>query len=123
MRGFNNIYWDNYTGSANYDIYVIDAKGGTPRRVTDTEDNERWPNFSADGQTIWFVAEDKGVANFYSLLENAAGAVVTLTVNDKPKSEGSHEEKVRPIARETNLRYLDWVQSRRAMVDECRGTG
>ncbi|MHC4730288.1 MAG: DPP IV N-terminal domain-containing protein, partial [Planctomycetota bacterium] len=67
VRGYNSIYWDNYKGSANYDIYVIDAKGGTPRRVTDTDDNERYPTFAADGKTIYFVAEEDGVANFYSI--------------------------------------------------------
>jgi len=67
VRGYNSIYWDNYKGSANFDIYVIDAKGGTPRRVTDTDDNERYPTFAADGKTIYFVAEENGVANFYSI--------------------------------------------------------
>jgi tricorn protease len=42
-------------------------------------------------------------------------------VNSKPESAGAHEEKVRPTAKETNLRYLDWVQSRRAMVDKLSG--
>ncbi|MHC4974542.1 MAG: S41 family peptidase [Planctomycetota bacterium] len=67
VRGYNSIYWDNYKGSANFDVYVVDAKGGMPRRVTDTDDNERFPTFSADGKTIYFVAEEKNVANFYSI--------------------------------------------------------
>jgi tricorn protease len=66
-RGFNTIYWDNYTGSANFDLYVIDAKGGTPLRLTDTPGNEHWPFFSADGKRIRFLAEEKGVANFYEM--------------------------------------------------------
>ena len=60
----------------------------------------------------------EGVANFYSLLENKANRVVTLLVNSRPDRTGAHEERVRPIKRETNVRYLDWVQSRRAMVDK-----
>ncbi len=67
VRGFNDIYWDNYQGSANYDIHVVDAKGGTPRRLTSTPGNERFPCWSADGKTIWFVAEENGVANFYAM--------------------------------------------------------
>ena len=59
----------------------------------------------------------KGVDNFYRLLEDAAGKQITLQVNDRPSVEGAREETVRPVARETNLRYLDWVQSRREMVD------
>ncbi len=67
VRGFNTVYWDNYTGSANFDIYLLDVKGGTPLRLTDTEGSERWPFFSGDGRRILFVAEEKGVANFYAM--------------------------------------------------------
>lgn len=67
VRGFNTIYQDNYTGSANYDIHVLDLADGKSRRLTETPGNERWPAFSKDGATVWFVAEEKGVANFYSM--------------------------------------------------------
>jgi tricorn protease len=67
VRGFASIYWDNYTGAANYDLYVVDAKGGAPVRLTETEGNERFPFFSQDGREVWYVAEEKGVANFYAM--------------------------------------------------------
>ena len=35
--------------------------------MTDTDGNERYPFFSADAKTIYFVAEEKGLANFYSM--------------------------------------------------------
>ena len=63
----------------------------------------------------------KGVDNFYRLLENKANRVVTLSVNAAPSAAGAHDERVRPIAKETNVRYLDWVASRRAMVDKMSG--
>jgi tricorn protease len=63
----------------------------------------------------------KGVDNFYRLLENKAGRIVNLRVSTKADGSGAHDEKVRPTAKETNLRYLDWVQSRRAMVDKLSG--
>ena len=59
----------------------------------------------------------RGVENFYRLLENKANRVVTLLVNSRPDRTGAREERVRPISKETNVRYLDWVQSRREMVD------
>jgi len=68
-----------------------------------------------DGQTT------KGVDNFYRLLEGKADRVLTLTVNDKPSLQGSRQEKVRPVAKEQNLRYLDWVASTRAKVDKLSG--
>jgi tricorn protease len=56
--------------------------------------------------------------NPYKFLENKSGKVISILVNDKPSYEGAHEEKVKPVSSETNLRYLDWVESRRALVDK-----
>jgi len=66
-RGFNTIYQDNYEGSANYDLYTIPVAGGLPTRLTKTDGNERTPFYSPDGKEIWYVAEEKGVANFYAM--------------------------------------------------------
>lgn len=56
--------------------------------------------------------------NPYKYLENTAGKVISILVNDKPLKDGAHEEKVKPIVSETKLRYRDWVESRRALVDK-----
>ncbi|MCF8261696.1 MAG: PDZ domain-containing protein [Melioribacteraceae bacterium] len=56
--------------------------------------------------------------NFYKYLENKADQQVTLLVNNKASVEGAHEEIVKPVRRETDLRYLDWVKSRQKYVDE-----
>ncbi|MEW6735090.1 MAG: PDZ domain-containing protein [Acidobacteriota bacterium] len=61
----------------------------------------------------------KEVKNFYELLENKANRSVTLLVNSKPEATGAHEERLRPVASETNLRYLDWVQSRQEYVERA----
>ncbi|HEV7923058.1 MAG TPA: PDZ domain-containing protein [Thermoanaerobaculia bacterium] len=63
----------------------------------------------------------RGVDNFYRLMENKAGRVVALLVNSSASTAGAHEERVRPIAKETNVRYLDWVRSRRELVDRLSG--
>ncbi|HEX8072840.1 MAG TPA: PDZ domain-containing protein [Pyrinomonadaceae bacterium] len=58
----------------------------------------------------------RGVKNFYELLQAKADRVVTLTLNDRPDPAGAHDERVRPVKTESNLRYLDWIESRRALV-------
>ncbi len=63
----------------------------------------------------------RGVKNFYELLEGKATRVVTLALNDRADAVGAHDERVRPIRSESNLRYLDWAQSRRAYVDKLSG--
>ncbi|HEX8139226.1 MAG TPA: PDZ domain-containing protein [Pyrinomonadaceae bacterium] len=63
----------------------------------------------------------RGVKNFYELLEGKGDRVVTLTLNSRPDTAGSRDERVRPIKSESNLRYLDWVASRRALVTKLSG--
>jgi tricorn protease len=63
----------------------------------------------------------KDVDNFYRLLENKGGQVVTLLVNGRADTAGARSERVRTVKSETNLRYLDWVQSRREYVDKASG--
>ncbi|HEX2832335.1 MAG TPA: PDZ domain-containing protein [Thermoanaerobaculia bacterium] len=75
------------------------------------------------GEGDYILAVDgvstKGVENFYRLLENKANRVVTLLVNAKPDAAGARSERVRPVKKETNLRYLDWVESRRRYVEQA----
>ena len=59
--------------------------------------------------------------NFYQLLENTGGDVVTLTVNSRPTARGSRDVMVRTVTSETGLRYLDWVAERARRVDELSG--
>jgi len=63
----------------------------------------------------------RGVENFYRLLENTGGQVVKLTLADSAKAKQTRDVLVRTTKGETNLRYIDWVDSRRAMVDELSG--
>lgn len=65
--------------------------------------------------------ELKANQNPYKYLENKAERIVTLLVNNKPSKDGAREEKVKPVKSETNLRYLDWVESRMKIVDELSG--
>jgi tricorn protease len=63
----------------------------------------------------------RGVDNVYRLLENAADRVVTLRVNRQPREAGARDVRVRTLASEQGLRYLDWVQSRRRLVEQLSG--
>lgn len=59
--------------------------------------------------------------NPYRFLENTAGKKISIVVNGSPVSEGGREYWIRPAASEQSLLYLDWVQSRRALVDKLSG--
>jgi hypothetical protein len=66
---------------------------------------------SIDGEDL--TADD----NPYRLLENKVDVDVRLGVADAPDGE-VREVVVRPIGSEVQLRYLDWVERNRRLVDE-----
>ena len=55
--------------------------------------------------------------NPYRLLENKVGVLTHLRLADSPDSE-PREVVVRPVASELRLRYIDWVENNRRIVDE-----
>jgi tricorn protease len=57
----------------------------------------------------------------YSYFQGLAAQTVALKVNDKPSPDGAWEITVRPVASEAQLRYIDWVESRRKIVEKATG--
>ncbi len=56
--------------------------------------------------------------NPYRHLENKVGAQVVLELASAADGSDAREEIVRPIRSELRLRYLDWVEANRRLVDE-----
>lgn len=59
--------------------------------------------------------------NPYELLENLGGKYIELVVNSTPSAAGAKTYMVKTITSEHELRYLDWVNERRALVDKLSG--
>ena len=59
--------------------------------------------------------------NPYELLENMGGRYIELTVNNNPTEAGSESFMVKTITSEQELRYMDWVNERRNLVDKLSG--
>ena len=55
--------------------------------------------------------------NPYRLLRDKADRPVEFLLNDKPSKDGARKVLWRPLRSETDLLYLEWVESRRALVD------
>ena len=73
-----------------------------------------------EGEFLWAI-DGKPVTtaiNPYQLLENTVGRQITLTVADNAGGENKRDVVVRPVASEGSLRYLDWVERNRQLVDE-----
>ena len=55
--------------------------------------------------------------NPYRFLENTMGRKISIKVNARPVAQGAREYWFKPVKSELDLFYLDWVRSRREMVD------
>lgn len=56
--------------------------------------------------------------NPYLFLENTANRKITIKVNSKPETQGARTYWIKPISSELNLFYMDWVETRRKMVEK-----
>ena len=59
--------------------------------------------------------------NLFSAFERTADRQIRLKLNDQPRLEGAREVKVVPVASDTGLRTIDWVEGNRRKVDELSG--
>jgi len=59
--------------------------------------------------------------NPYRFLENRVDVATRITVSSRADGRDPRTFTVHPIASEIELKYLDWVETRRAMVDELSG--
>jgi tricorn protease len=60
-------------------------------------------------------------ANIYSFFEGLANKSVRLRVGSDPSGVGAREVTVVPVANETNLRNLAWIEENRRKVDQLSG--
>ena len=106
------------------------VREGDAYRITKILDGESWHSefyspLAAPGVNVAegdYILAINGVPtgsaqNFYQLLENTGGDVVTLAVNDRPTTRGQREVMVKTVTSETSLRYLDWVNDRARRVE------
>ncbi len=62
-----------YGGELAWDIYTVDAGGGTERRLTDAPGLNDGPEFSPDGKTIWFNSVRTGRMQIWKMNADGSG--------------------------------------------------
>jgi len=93
-----------YRGAANFDIWIAPTDGSAPpRRLTDSDRNDWWPMWSADGRFVHYVSEREG----------------TATVWRQPREGGAPERMVE--APPDAVRYPTLARGSGPLVYECDG--
>ena len=64
--------------SGNWQVYVVDESGGTPRQLTSMEGNNGLPVWSPDGQNIAFVSDRDGTWGIYVVPAPGGGAATRV---------------------------------------------
>ena len=68
--------------------------------------------FAVNGQAL------TSTTNPYSLLEQTADKVTTLSIGSKPDKSDTQEILVKPVRNENGLRTFDWIEANRKKVSE-----
>jgi gamma-glutamyltranspeptidase len=65
-----------------FDVYVVAAGGGTPRKVTSLDGDERWPSWTKDGRLVFSRRAPRGRWSLHTVAADGAGTPTVLTKGD-----------------------------------------
>jgi TolB protein len=90
-------------GGSNWEIWVMDATGANPRRLTDNKNNDGLPTWSPDGKSIAYVSDAGGVWAIWVMnadgsnqrkLFDMKGSPDGVVLRDRDNSKGWLEERI-----------------------------
>ena len=75
VRGYERWWRKGYKGSNNYNIWLYDLESGEYKQITKSTNPEYTPMWSADGKSIYYLAEESKTANIYRMAADGSDAV------------------------------------------------
>jgi Tol biopolymer transport system component len=69
----------NFTPKINRHVYVVEADGGIPRRLTSDGAEEARPSFSQDGRWIYFRSDHSGTQQIWKISTDGGAAPIQVT--------------------------------------------
>jgi Tol biopolymer transport system component len=73
-------------------IYVVSAKGGTPRRLMPDSPEDEWPYWSRDGRWLYFASDRSGRSEIWRM-PSKGGQAVQITRHEADEEEESPDGK------------------------------
>ena len=90
-------------GATNWEIWVMNADGSNPKRLTENGSNEGLPAWSPDGQSLAYVSDQGGVWAIWVMntdgtnqrkIVNMSGSPDGIVLHDNDNSKGWLEERI-----------------------------
>lgn len=84
-KGYEDPWRKHHTSSVARDIWIYDLTSGSYQQLTDYAGEDRNPNISSDGNTVYFLREAGGTFNVFKMpLANPTAASALTQYNDHP---------------------------------------
>jgi len=99
----------DFEGDENFNIYVVPAKGGAPRKVTDEPCDHSFPRWSPDGRTIAFLSNRDADRDNVFVVDAGGGPIRQLTHVDDIVGELAWRPDGRSIAFTAGVGNGDYV--------------
>jgi len=64
-KGYEDPWRKHHTSSVTRDIWLMDVKANTYRKISSFEGEDREPVFSSDDQFVYYLSEKNGNQNIY----------------------------------------------------------
>ena len=76
-KGYEDAFRKHHTSSVTRDIWTMDVKAGTYKKISAFEGEDREPVWGTDDQTVFYLSEKNGTQNIFKQTED--GKMVQLT--------------------------------------------
>jgi len=84
VKGYEDEFRKHHTSSVTRDIWTYDLRNKTYKQISAFAGEDRHPVFSADGNTVYFLSEEKGSFNIFKMPATGGAAVQVSFLKDHP---------------------------------------